>query len=144
MSGTPRWIRPGSCSSTEIVLAMQPTVRPQPTILAMRSSLMQFCSDTTKPSGHKFVQDGTRLWVSSTPAAGSRNIFTVLPGSSDLVAFTAANVAQIDDYLNVSDPATLIEYVRAMPMGAVVGLAQARIPAGDRLAADRRRSRGRL
>jgi hypothetical protein len=76
--------------------------------------------DTTKPSGHKFVQDGTRLWVSSTPAAGSRNIFTVLPGSNDLVAFTAANVAQIDDYLNVSDPATLIEYVRAMPMGAVV------------------------
>ena len=76
--------------------------------------------DTTKPSGYKFVQDGARLWVSSTPVAGSRNIFTVLPGSSDLVAFTAANAGQIDDYLNVSDPDALIEYVRAMPMGAVV------------------------
>lgn len=28
---------------------------------------------------------------------------------------------QIDDYLNVGDPLALIEYIRAMPMGAVVG-----------------------
>jgi hypothetical protein len=77
--------------------------------------------DDTQPSGFKFVQDGSRLWEQSTPAAGSRNLFTVLPGSSQLVPFTAANVDLLDEYLNVSDPATLIEWVRAMPMGAVVG-----------------------
>ena len=77
-------------------------------------------SDTTKPAGYKFVQDGSRLWVSSTPAPGSRNIFTVIPGSTDLVPFTAASVGHLDDYLNVSDPAALIEWVRALPMGAVV------------------------
>jgi hypothetical protein len=76
--------------------------------------------DPTKPSGYKFVQDGSRLWVSSTPAAGSRNIFTVLPGSPDLVPFTAASVGQLDDYLNVTDPAALIDFVRALPLGAVI------------------------
>ena len=77
--------------------------------------------DDTQPSGFKFKQDGSRLWEQSTPAAGSRNLYTVLPGSSELVAFTAANVGLLDDHLNVSDPVTLIEWVRAMPMGAIVG-----------------------
>ena len=37
-----------------MVLAMQPTVLPQPTIFAMRSSLMLFCRDTTNPSGARY------------------------------------------------------------------------------------------
>ena len=36
--------------------AMQPVVRPQPTIAAMRSSLMQFCSETQKPSGARYCR----------------------------------------------------------------------------------------
>jgi biotin carboxyl carrier protein len=78
-------------------------------------------ADATQPSGYKFVQDGSRLWENSAPAAGSRNLYTVLPGSTELVPFTAANVDRIDDYLNVSDPAALIDYVRALPMGAILG-----------------------
>jgi hypothetical protein len=73
------------------------------------------------PSGYKFVQDGSRLWVSSAPAAASRNIFTVLPGSTTMVPFTAARVNDLDDYLLVNDPETLIEWVRQQPLGAVVG-----------------------
>lgn len=78
-------------------------------------------ADATKASGYKFVQDGSRLWENSTPAAGSRNLYTVLPGSANLVPFTAANVAMFQDHLNVSDPAALIDYVRGLPMGSVVG-----------------------
>ena len=78
-------------------------------------------ADSSQPSGYKFVQDGSRLWENSVPAAGSRNLYTVLPGSSTLVPFTAANAAVLSHYLNVTDPAALIEYVRALPMGAIVG-----------------------
>lgn len=78
-------------------------------------------ADGTQPSGYKFVQDGSRLWENSTPVAGSRNLYTVLPGSSALVPFTASNVALLEPYLNVTDPSTLIDYVRALPMGAIVG-----------------------
>jgi hypothetical protein len=78
-------------------------------------------ADPSKPSGYKFVQDGSRLWESSVPAAGSRNLFTVLPGSSTLVPFTVSNVDLLKAYLNVNDPATLIEDIRELPMGAVVG-----------------------
>ena len=46
-SATLRWTFAGPTSSTEIVEAMQPTVLPQPTTEAMRSSLIEFCSDTT-------------------------------------------------------------------------------------------------
>lgn len=77
--------------------------------------------DATKPAGYRFAQDGSRLWVSSTPAAGSRNIFTQLPGSAALVPFTAANANLIAPYLNVTDATALIDYVRALPMGAVLG-----------------------
>jgi hypothetical protein len=78
-------------------------------------------ADATKASGYKFTQDGTRLWVSSVPAAGSRNIFTVLPGSSTLVPFTTTEVNSLDDYLGVTDPSTLIDWVRSQPLGALVG-----------------------
>ena len=77
--------------------------------------------DTSKASGYKFTQDGSRLWVSSVPAAGSRNIFTVLPGSSTLVPFEAAQVNTLDDYLGVNDPETLIAWVRSQPLGAILG-----------------------
>jgi len=49
--GTMRRMRPGSYSSTEITEAIVPTVFPHPTILAIFSSFMQFCSETTKPVG---------------------------------------------------------------------------------------------
>jgi hypothetical protein len=77
--------------------------------------------DATKPAGYRFEQDGSKLWENSVPAAGSRNIYTVLPGSATLVPFVAANAAMLQNYLRVADPATLIEYVRSQPMGAVVG-----------------------
>jgi biotin carboxyl carrier protein len=78
-------------------------------------------ADNTQPSGYKFIQDGSRLWENWTPPAGDRNLYTVLPGSPDLVPFTAGNVNTFAPYLNVSDPADLITYVRSLPMGAVVG-----------------------
>ncbi len=76
--------------------------------------------DSTKPSGFRFTQDGTRLWVATTPAAGSRNIYTVLPGSSTLVPFNVSHVGSLDNHLGVSNPSALIEYVRGLPLGAVV------------------------
>lgn len=80
--------------------------------------------DATKASGYKFVQDGSLLWENRTPAAGSRNIFTVLPGSSTLVPFTETNASLLQPYLNAAstaDAAALIRFVRALPMGAVIG-----------------------
>lgn len=76
--------------------------------------------DTTKPSGYRFSQDGSRLWVSSTPPALDRNIYTVLPGSPTLVPFEIANVASIGSYLGVTDPSSLIDFIRQQPIGAVV------------------------
>ena len=51
-------------------------------------------ADVTKPSGYKFSQDGTALWLAKTPmadhcndaTASCRNIFTVLPNGTT-VAF---------------------------------------------------------
>ena len=77
--------------------------------------------DTSRPSGYRFSQDGSRLWLNTTPAPGSRNIYTVLPGSSTMVPFTASSAAALDQYLGVSDPGALIDYIRQQPMGAVVG-----------------------
>jgi hypothetical protein len=77
--------------------------------------------DTSKASGYKFTQDGSRLWVSSAPAAASRNIYTVLPGSSTLVPFDTSQVGVLDDYLGVTDPSTLIDWIRNQPIGAIVG-----------------------
>lgn len=92
--------------------------------------------DTTKPTGWRFVQDGTRLWpdldgrpqlagMARTPAAASsRNIYTFVPngrGSGTMVAFTAAQVATLAPFLGVGDPAELIDFVRSQPLGAIIG-----------------------
>jgi hypothetical protein len=47
---------PGSGRLTVIEEAMQPKVLPQPTTEAMVSSFMQFCNDTTKPSGARYCR----------------------------------------------------------------------------------------
>jgi hypothetical protein len=80
-------------------------------------------ADATKSVGYKFVQDGTRLWDASTPAAASRNIYTSLPNGT-VVAFNAANAAILRAYLkqvDVASATTLINYVRSQPLGAIVG-----------------------
>ncbi len=86
-------------------------------------------ADVTKPSGYTFSADGTRLWVASTPAAGSRNIYTALPNGT-MVAFTTANAATLLPYLypaalypaaTVADATTLIDFIRSQPLGAIVG-----------------------
>ncbi len=77
--------------------------------------------DSSQASGYKFVNDATRLWVAVAPAAGSRNIYTVLPDGT-VTAFTAANASTLATYMNVSasTASSLITYVRAQPLGAVV------------------------
>ena len=75
-------------------------------------------ADSTKPSGYRFTQDGSRLWVSSTPAAGSRNIYTILPGTTTMIPFDAAHATDLQPHLGVTDAAALIEYIRALPLGA--------------------------
>jgi len=79
--------------------------------------------DTTKPSGYRFSQDGSRLWVSSTPAEGSRNIYTILPGSTTMIPFDVAHVNELQPHLGVSASLAsyLISYVRSQPLGAIVG-----------------------
>ena len=66
--------------------------------------------------------DGTRIWVAATPAAASRNIYTVLPNGT-MTAFTVANAAVLAPYMNTTraDAALLIAYVRSLPLGAIVG-----------------------
>lgn len=78
-------------------------------------------ADSSKPSGYRFDKDGTKLWVSTTPASASRNIYTALPDGT-VVAFTSANAAALAPYLGgVSDAASLITWLRAQPIGAFVG-----------------------
>lgn len=78
-------------------------------------------ADSTRVSGYKFVNDGTRLWVASVPAAASRNIYTVLPNGS-MTAFNATYAATLAPYMNVSaaQATTIIDYVRSQPLGAIV------------------------
>ena len=47
---------PGSHRSTVMEQAMAPSVRPQPTMPAMVSSFMQFCSETQKPPGARYCR----------------------------------------------------------------------------------------
>jgi Tfp pilus tip-associated adhesin PilY1 len=78
--------------------------------------------DGSKAVGYKFVSDGTKLWEASAPAAALRNIYTALPDGT-VVAFTSANRAILRQYLRaVSDDeaGTIIDYLRAMPLGAIV------------------------
>ncbi len=84
-------------------------------------------TDATKPTGYKFISDGTALWVAQTPMAGycndatasCRNIFTALPDGT-VVSFTNANASTLSPYLNTWDAAGLIDYVRTQPLGAVI------------------------
>ena len=84
-------------------------------------------ADVTKPSGYKFTQDGTALWVATTPTttycndatASCRNIFTALPDGT-MLAFTEANATALSPYLNTWDAAGLINFVRRQPLGAIV------------------------
>ena len=78
--------------------------------------------DTTKAVGYKFVSDGTKLWVASAPAAASRNIYTALPDGS-MIAFTSANASTLRTYLRASSDAaaaSLIDYIRSQPLGAIL------------------------
>lgn len=95
--------------------------------------------DSSKPTGWKFTSDGTKLWPdldgrpslagqARVPAdPNTRNIHTYIPdgsGGGSVVAFTAANEAQLRTPLGVADATTatsLIALVRAQPLGAIVG-----------------------
>jgi hypothetical protein len=78
--------------------------------------------DATKPTGYKFTQDGTKLWVASVPAAASRNIFTVTQNGT-MTAVTVANIATLAPYMNVttSEATRIITYLRAQPLGPFIG-----------------------
>jgi hypothetical protein len=84
--------------------------------------------DSTKPSGYKFTQDGTALWVARTPttsycddaSASCRNIYTILPGTTTPIAFSVANAGTLSPYLDTFDPEGLIDFVRRQPLGAIV------------------------
>jgi len=98
-------------------------------------------ADSTKPSGWKFVKDGTRLWpdldgraqlagLARTPSdPAQRNIYTFIPdgfGGGTVVLFNAANVALIGPHLALpSDTdltaAGLITALRSLPIGAITG-----------------------
>ena len=92
--------------------------------------------DATKPSGYRFVADGTRLWPSldgRAETAGTarlpmdpndRNIFTYVPGVG-VVEFTVANGPTIGPHLGGADPDTLIPVIRSLPLGAVISSAPA-------------------
>ena len=60
--------------------------------------------------------------MASTPAAASRNIFTVTQNGT-LTALTTANVATLAPYMNVSvaEATRIITYVRSQPLGPFVG-----------------------
>jgi hypothetical protein len=93
--------------------------------------------DTTKPTGWKFVNDGTRLWpdLDGRPAlAGkaripldpdTRNIYTYIPdgtGGGSMVAFTAANATVLGTAMGTnSTTLSLIAAVRAQNIGAIIG-----------------------
>jgi hypothetical protein len=93
-------------------------------------------ADATKPTGWKFVKDGTRLWpdlddrpwltgLARVPLSEpTRNIYTYIPngsGGGQMVAFTTANAALLAPHLGGADPMTLIPFVRLQPLGAIIG-----------------------
>jgi hypothetical protein len=78
--------------------------------------------DSSKSVGYKFVADGTKLWVASTPGEDSRNIFTALQDGT-VVAFTEDNWATLRPYLRTADETAtrvLIDFIRSQPLGAIV------------------------
>jgi hypothetical protein len=95
-------------------------------------------ADSSKSSGYKFVNDGTKLWPdldgrttlagqARTPlSASSRNIYTFVPngtGGGSIVAFTTANASTLASPMNLTTAAasTLIDFVRQQPLGAPIG-----------------------
>lgn len=93
--------------------------------------------DSTKPTGWKFVNDGTRLWPdldgrpslagkARTPLdPNTRNIYTFLPngsGGGSVVPFTTANAAVLAPHMGTNaTTAALITAIRAQGLGAVIG-----------------------
>ncbi len=93
--------------------------------------------DSTRPTGWKFVNDGTRLWpdLDGRPAmAGkaripldpnTRNVYTYIPngsGGGSVVAFTLANAAVLGTHMGTTATTnSLITAVRAQNIGAIVG-----------------------
>ncbi|MBI1873144.1 MAG: hypothetical protein HYS05_04540 [Acidobacteria bacterium] len=75
--------------------------------------------DSSKPSGYRFVGDGTRLWIAQAPTGAQRNIFTMLADGS-VVSFAASNASALSPYLGATDPQGLITYIRDLPIGAIV------------------------
>ena len=94
-------------------------------------------ADSTKSSGYKFSQDGTRLWVACAPGTttsgacsslttSQRNIYTSLPDGT-MVKFDSTQAATLAPYMAGTNtvPATfsatnVINSVRALPIGAVI------------------------
>ncbi len=93
--------------------------------------------DSTKPTGWKFVNDGTRLWpdLDGRPSmAGKartpldpnmRNIYTYIPngsGGGSMVPFTVANAATLSPHMGTNaTTAALITAIRAQGLGAIIG-----------------------
>jgi hypothetical protein len=94
--------------------------------------------DSSKPTGWKFVNDGTRLWpdldgrphlagIARTPAdPDMRNVYTFVPngsGGGSVVAFNLGNAGALEPHLQTSgsDTADLISLVRSQPIGAIIG-----------------------
>jgi hypothetical protein len=93
--------------------------------------------DSTKPTGWKFVNDGTRLWpdLDGRPAmAGkartpvdpnTRNIYTFIPsggGAGSVIPFTVANAGTLGPVMGTSATTNaLITAIRAQPIGAIIG-----------------------
>ena len=86
-------------------------------------------ADATRDTGVAFVSDGGLLWSAHTPRSSdgridpaSRNIFTALPDGT-IVPFVSGNAAVLEKYLRPDgfDAGALIDWVRAQPIGAIVG-----------------------
>jgi hypothetical protein len=78
--------------------------------------------DVSRPTGYRFVNDGTPLWIASTPDPGSRNLFTYVPGTG-MVPFSEAQASLLRAYLRLptdEDAATLVNFIRAQPLGALI------------------------
>jgi hypothetical protein len=86
-------------------------------------------SDSTQPSGYKFVSDGTLLWKACVPGAGCaaapdasrRNLYTATTAGT-MIAFDTANAAVLAPMMNMTlaEATNVITAVREMPLGAVV------------------------
>jgi hypothetical protein len=86
-------------------------------------------ADGSKTSGYKFVSDGTLLWkacvpgasCAAAPDASRRNLYTTLSNGT-MIALHTDNAAALAPMMNLSvaDATSVINAVRALPIGAVV------------------------